>query len=154
VNGNHENYLGVDKAKKALEANPKVKLLENQLVDVSGLSVIGLNYPSERDHEVNFSEIIKNLPGFNSEGANILLFHEPRDIQEAKDLGIKLQLAGHTHKGQSIPFNLITHWFFKGFDYGLFKLGDYNLYVTSGVGTWGPPMRTGNCPEIVVIKFE
>ena len=154
VNGNHENYLGVDRAKKALEETPKIKLLENQMVDIQGLKVIGLNYPNEREHEVNFSEIIKNLNGYNSEAANVLLYHEPRDIQEAKDLGIKLQLAGHTHKGQSIPFNLITHWFFKGFDYGLFKLGDYNLYVTSGVGTWGPPMRTGNCPEIVVIKFE
>jgi len=154
VNGNHENYLGIDKAKKALEINPNIRILDNQLVDVQGLAVIGLTYKHEGESGLSFSEIIKPLKGYDFEAANVLLYHEPRDIQEAKDLGIKLQLAGHTHKGQSIPFNFITHWFFKGFDYGLFKLGDYNLYVTTGAGTWGPPMRTGNRPEITVIKFE
>lgn len=154
VTGNHETYLGIDKAKKALAANPRIKILENQSVDVSGLKIVGLSYPGREGLGFQFGEVFEKLDNYNPEDPNILLYHEPKNIQEAKELGIKLQLAGHTHKGQSFPFNFITHLMFKGYDYGFFTLGDYNLYATTGVGTWGPPMRTGNRPEIVVIKFE
>ena len=154
VTGNHENYLGIERTKQALENNPKIKILENELVDIDGLKVIGLNYPEREGLGFSFSEIFKKLKDYDSKDANILLYHEPKNIQEAKKLGVKLQLSGHTHKGQSFPFNFITYWMYHGYDYGLFTLEDYNLYTTNGVGTWGPPMRTGNHSEIVAIKFE
>jgi len=153
VTGNHENYLGIEETKKALENNPRIKILENELLDLDGLKLIGLNYPKREGLGFNFEEVFKKLKDYNPEEANILLYHEPKNIQEAKELGVKLQLSGHTHKGQSFPFNFITHWMYHGYDYGLFTLGDYNIYITNGVGTWGPPMRTGNRPEIVSINF-
>ena len=154
VTGNHENYLGAINAKKALENNPKIKILENELVDVDGLKVIGFDYPKGEGFGFHFKEAFKKLKNYNPKDANILLYHEPKNIQEAKDLGVKLQLSGHTHKGQTFPFNLITHLVYNGYDYGLSTLGDYNIYTTNGVGTWGPPMRVGNRSEIVSIKFE
>lgn len=154
ITGNHENYLGVEKSEAALENNPKIKFLKNELVDVDGLKVIGISYPKNEGLGFHFKEVFDDLENYNSEAANILLYHEPTHISDAKDLGIKLQLAGHTHKGQTFPFNFITKIMYKGYDYGLSTLGDYNIYTTNGVGTWGPPMRVGNNPEIVVIKFE
>ena len=71
-----------------------------------------------------------------------------------KAAGINLQLSGHTHAGQQFPFGLITNFVYKGFDYGFQELGDYSIYTTNGVGTWGPAMRIGNTPEIVVIMLE
>ncbi|MFZ1736049.1 MAG: metallophosphoesterase, partial [Candidatus Moraniibacteriota bacterium] len=65
-----------------------------------------------------------------------------------------LQLSGHTHKGQIFPFNFITKIVHQGHDYGLYTHGDYTLYTTSGIGTWGPSMRLGNRPEIVAITLR
>ncbi len=154
VTGNHETYLGVDKAKEALKNNPQIKILDNQIEDVNGLKIVGLSYPGREGMGFKFGEVFKNLKNYSSEDPNILLYHEPRNILEAKELGIKLQLSGHTHKGQTFPFNFITHAMYQGYDYGLFTLGDYNLYATNGIGTWGPPMRIGNRPEVVVITLE
>jgi predicted MPP superfamily phosphohydrolase len=55
---------------------------------------------------------------------------------------------------QIFPFGYITKIVYKGYDYGLFEMGDYTLYTTSGAGTWGPTMRIGNTPEIVVITLQ
>ncbi len=83
----------------------------------------------------------------------ILLDHQPVRLQEAEEAGIDLQLSGHTHAGQLFPLNLINkkiwekHW-------GYLKKGTTQYYVSCGVGTWGPPVRTGSIPEIVRIKVS
>ena len=48
---------------------------------------------------------------------------------------------------------LLTKLIYKGYDYGLRREDDFSIYTTSGVGTWGPPMRTGKSPEIVAIRL-
>jgi predicted MPP superfamily phosphohydrolase len=65
-----------------------------------------------------------------------------------------VQLSGHTHAGQIFPFGYLTNLIYKGYDYGLRRIGNFSIYTTSGVGTWGPPMRTGSSPEIVLIKMK
>jgi predicted MPP superfamily phosphohydrolase len=72
----------------------------------------------------------------------------------AKESGIDLQLSGHTHKGQLFPFGFLTRAIFNGYDYGLHRDGGFHLYVSSGVGTWGPPMRTEGSSEIVTIELR
>lgn len=76
------------------------------------------------------------------------------DFTDAKELGINLQLSGHTHKGQIFPFGYLTRRLYNGYDYGLHSDGDFSIYTTCGTGTWGPPMRTGNTPEIVAIRLK
>ncbi|OGR44529.1 MAG: hypothetical protein A2X35_00250 [Elusimicrobia bacterium GWA2_61_42] len=51
-----------------------------------------------------------------------------------------LGLAGHTHEGQIFPFGPLERHLFKYF-YGLYRAGGFSIYVTSGAGTWGPPLR-------------
>src|SRR3989339_535356 len=72
----------------------------------------------------------------------------------ARNLGADLQLSGHTHRGQIFPFNFITHYIYGGYDYGLHQIEDFAIYITSGTGVWGPPVRTGGDSEIVVITLE
>ena len=65
-----------------------------------------------------------------------------------------LQLSGHTHAGQQFPFNLATTLIYHGRDKGLQTDGSFNLYVSPGTGTWGPPTRLGVRGEITIIKLD
>jgi hypothetical protein len=152
VTGNHETYYGLDKTFALLEKT-RVRVLQDEVVDVQGLKVIGLSYPERREKKDMVGTL--NALGDSWKGSpNILLYHSPTHIQGFKESGINLQLSGHTHKGQIFPFNLITKLIYHGHDYGLYRSGDYTLYTTNGIGTWGPSMRIGNRPEIVEIVLR
>ncbi len=85
----------------------------------------------------------------------LMLDHQPIDLEEANNAGVDLQLSGHTHKGQFSPFNLITRKIFKK-DYGYLETESLQLIVTSGAGTWGPPIRIGTSSEVVhvIVNFD
>jgi len=152
VTGNHETYLGVSRSIAALRATP-VRVLADERVVIDGLQVIGINYP-ERGHALNFAEKMARLSGFDRALPSILLYHSPTQVAAAKAAGINLQLSGHVHQGQLFPLQFITRLMFGKYYHGLHTEGDYTLYTSSGTGLWGPTMRTGNHPEIVVIRLE
>lgn len=83
----------------------------------------------------------------------ILMDHQPYNLGEHKNAGIDLQVSGHTHRGQLFPFHLITGRIFE-IDWGHLQDGNYNIIVSSGYGTWGPPIRVGNRSEIVLINIQ
>jgi predicted MPP superfamily phosphohydrolase len=93
------------------------------------------------------------LQGVDKKLPIILLDHQPYNLSEAEKNGVDLQLSGHTHKGQISPGNLITKKVYE-VDWGYEKKGNFNIYVSSGVGTWGPPIRTGSHSEIVDIYIN
>ena len=68
--------------------------------------------------------------------------------------GVNLQLAGHTHYGQQFPFQFFTWLIYKQYHDGLHSDGGYTAYTSNGVGTWGPPIRIDNTPEIVSITLQ
>ncbi|WP_294188529.1 metallophosphoesterase [uncultured Clostridium sp.] len=82
----------------------------------------------------------------------IVIDHNPKYIDESLDANIDLQLSGHTHRGQIIPGNLVTNKIFE-VDYGYLKKDNLNVVVSSGYGTWGPPIRLGSRSEIVQINL-
>lgn len=84
---------------------------------------------------------------------SLLLKHVPSDLEIARDEGITAQMSGHTHQGQVLLFRFITSLIYRGYDYGLKRSGDFSIYTSSGVGTWGPPMRIDTYPEIVLFRF-
>ena len=84
---------------------------------------------------------------------SILLKHEPSDLDVAEAAGVSLDLSGHTHHGQIFPLMFFTWQIYKGFDYGLKRIGAMQVFTSSGVGTWGPPLRLGTKSEIVEIEF-
>lgn len=146
--GNHDLYLGFNRAMELLQDNPVV-ILDNKMVTVDGLQIIGINYSFNKDFDLE-TAILKQV-GYSKARPSILLFHEPKNIELAKNAEIDLQLSGHTHNGQLFPFNYIARSAYKGFGYGLFTLDDFSLIVNRGAGTWGPPMRTSGRGEIVKI---
>jgi uncharacterized protein len=78
--------------------------------------------------------------------------HQPFGLREAVEEGIDLQISGHTHDGQLWPFNYIVEAIYE-LPWGYRKNGNTHFYVSNGLGTWGPPVRIGNRPEIVQIHL-
>ena len=152
VTGNHETYLGTDRAYAALKKT-KARILGDEMVVIDGLQIIGISYP-QRGFSKDIAEVIKKLPDFNPRMPSVLLYHNPTQIEQVKAAGINLQLSGHTHKGQIFPIQVISRLIYQKFYNGLHVEGDYTIYTSSGAGTWGPTMRTGNHPEIAVIHLE
>lgn len=152
VTGNHETYLGVDRAYAALRTTP-TKVLADQMVLINGLQIIGVAYP-ERSFSKDIAATIKGISGLDPQKPALLLYHNPSSAAGAKSAGINLQLSGHTHKGQIFPIQFISRLIYGKYYNGLHVEGDYTIYTSSGAGTWGPTMRTGNRPEIAVIRLE
>lgn len=151
VTGNHEEFTGRSKYVDAL-AGAGVRVLNNEKVDLDGLQIIGVHYRDSADSQ-RLRSILRRAaldPGKPS----ILLSHAPHRLRIAEEEGISLQLSGHTHGGQLFPFTWMTRRIYGRFTYGLQRLGNMTTYTSSGAGTWGPPLRVGTKPEIVLIRFH
>ncbi|MGB5107181.1 MAG: metallophosphoesterase, partial [Candidatus Zixiibacteriota bacterium] len=149
ITGNHETYAGLEHSFNAL-ANIKLRILRDELVDLDGIQLIGLDFPLRPEKRVLdsiFAQVDRTKPVF-------LLYHIPAFVDTMKSLGVNLQFAGHTHRGQMWPFDYITRRVYDDLDYGLHTDGSYNLYTSCGAGTWGPPLRLGNRPEVVAFTLE
>ena len=149
--GNHDFILGTDRVKSLLKGE-EIVILDNRMVKVEGLQIIGLNFNPDRNFDLN-REILSNS-GYCAAEPSILLFHEPKETVKSQGIGIDLQLSGHTHAGQMFPFNFLSKLLYHNHSHGLYRRGDYTLSVTAGVGTWGPPMRTGSYSEIVELTLR
>jgi uncharacterized protein len=151
VGGNHEEFGGAAHFEEALRASG-IHVLHNEEAEVDGLRVVGVPYgPSTYPLQMR-----SFLEGLRLKGgpASILLNHVPNRLPLAEHAGVSLQLSGHTHGGgQMFPFNFITRRAFGKFTYGLQRFGEMQVYTSSGAGTWGPPMRVGTHPEIVLLTF-
>ncbi|WP_240420546.1 metallophosphoesterase [Paenibacillus periandrae] len=85
----------------------------------------------------------------------ILMDHQPHRLDKAEAAGVDIMLSGHTHRGQMMPNHLITRRLFE-LDWGYLKKGNLHAVVSSGFGTWGPPVRIGSRSEVIelIIHFE
>ena len=147
VTGNHERYVGLDKVMSLLEKTPVI-MLRNEVVLFDSLQLIGI------DDSDNPDQVRRNLSGLelNPDMYTILLYHQPEGFKDAEAAGVDLMLSGHTHNGQIWPFNRVVRLRFK-YVKGLHKIGNMKLYVSTGSGTWGPPMRLGSRNLITLIKL-
>ncbi len=154
VTGNHEIYLGLDKVLQII-SQTDIQFIDDRVVHKDGLQFAGISYGQDLQPQ-DIKSILEADKNYDKNMPTVLLYHIPlpSKIEEAQQMGVDLQLSGHTHVGQLLPFKLITEIVYKGYDYGLHKIGDFYEYTSSGVGTWGPPMRSGNNPEIVSITLE
>jgi len=150
ITGNHEEFTDPGKYLDAVN-DTGIRVLHNEKVVVDGLQVVGVHYGSSGASRLR--PVLDRI-GISRDRASILLSHEPHALPIAEEAGISLQLSGHTHGGQVFPITYFTRRIFKEFTYGLQRFGDMLVYTTTGAGTWGPPMRVGTRPEIVLIEFE
>jgi predicted MPP superfamily phosphohydrolase len=123
---------------------------------VDGLGIAGVLYhDSSSPLHMKAALSSMGLPGPESGGVNpgILLNHAPARLPIVEQAGFSLQLSGHTHGGQFLPFTWITRRVYGRFTSGLHSFGSLKVYTSTGAGTWGPPMRVGTRPEIVLLEF-
>jgi predicted MPP superfamily phosphohydrolase len=151
VAGNHEQFGDDSKYLNAIAATG-VRVLKNERVNVDGLQIVGVPY---RDAATNggLASVMRSVQ-LDRKRASILLTHAPDDPATAEALGFSLQLSGHTHLGQFIPWSWMARRIYREFVYGLSRIGRMQVFTSSGAGTWGPPLRLGSNPEIVMLEFE
>lgn len=151
VAGNHEQF-GDDSRYLGAVASAGVRVLNNEKVEADGLQIVGVPYRSSA-HEGNLESTLKNVK-LDRKRASILLVHAPDHPAVAEAAGFSLQLSGHTHLGQFIPWSWFARRIYRQFVYGLSRIGKMQVFTSSGAGTWGPPLRLGSNPEIVMLQFE
>ena len=83
----------------------------------------------------------------------ILMNHQPFNLRELEGKKVDISLSGHTHHGQFWPNNIVTNMIYEVSRGYLFRYGTH-IYVSNGIGTWGPPIRIGNTPEIIHLTIN
>src|SRR5438445_8695862 len=151
VAGNHEQFGDDSKYLRAIEA-AGVRVLSNEKVEVDGLQIIGVPYRNAT-RDGHLASALHDIH-LDRDRASILLTHAPDHPEIAEAAGVSLQLSGHTHVGQFIPWSWMARRIYRQFVYGLSRIGKMQVFTSSGAGTWGPPLRLGSNPEIVVLEFE
>ncbi|WP_437810855.1 metallophosphoesterase [Sorangium sp. So ce1078] len=157
VTGNHEYYSGVEAWIEEL-GRLGVKVLRNEHVSIGdadhSFDLAGVDDWSSRgmgrDHGPDLS---RALAGRDPSRELVLLAHQPKQILEAAERGVGLQLSGHTHGGQIFPWGLFVR-LDQPYVAGLSSHGESQIYVSRGTGYWGPPMRVGAPSEISLIELE
>lgn len=146
--GNHEYITGIDKALAFIEETG-IHVLRDDAMTIHGVNVIGRDDRSNRRRK-SIKAMMQNT---DSTHFTILLDHQPFQLEEAEQNKIDLQLSGHTHRGQVWPLNWVTHAMYEC-DYGSWKRGKTDYYVSSGMGLWGGKFRIGTSSEYVVINLS
>ena len=151
ISGNHEYIEDTLALLKEVEAIG-VRVLRDEVVDMGGIQLAGVDWKDTYKKD-EFEKVITGMH-LDLKKPSILMRHEPNHLLVAAHAGVSLTLCGHTHAGQIWPLGYITGRMYRGFDYGLKQLHEMMVYTSSGVGTWGPPLRFGTKSEIVVITFK
>jgi predicted MPP superfamily phosphohydrolase len=153
VTGNHEYYAGLA---ESLEFTRQAgfRVLRGEGLTVGGcLNLAGVDDPTGQAFGeapgIPEPEMLARLP---RDRFTLLLKHRP--VLDPSSMGhFDLQVSGHTHKGQILPFRLGTRIFFP-FMGGLYRFPDgFLLYTSRGTGTWGPPIRFLTPPEVTLYEL-
>lgn len=153
VLGNHDDGSEDLPAFRAEMERAGIHLLVDQWVKVDdSLIIAGRNDTSQARSSGGAVPLPEVLQGADSSLPLLLMDHQPNRLEESVAAGVDLQVSGHTHRGQLFPFNLITERVFA-VDWGYLQKETTHVVVSSGFGTWGPPVRIGNRPEVVKIHL-
>jgi uncharacterized protein len=156
VLGNHEFYPGIDKSMELFRQS-EIIILDNQKEDLDdvNLTLAGVSDPTPfrtpREHQEEVTRRL--LTDIDETRFNLLVSHRPWGFEHAARAGIDLHIAGHTHNGQLFPFRYFVQLQFEHI-YGLYEQCESWLIVSSGAGSWGPPVRVLSPPEILVVRIN
>jgi predicted MPP superfamily phosphohydrolase len=157
VTGNHEYYSGVA---EWLEELPRLglRVLQNERLEIDGLDLAGVNDLAAGDMGARGEPAVG--PDFEAALGDrdparpvVLMAHQPVQVHDAARYGVDLQLSGHTHGGQMVPFNLLVQ-LQQPVTSGLAEIDGTKVYVTNGAGFWGPPVRVGAEPQVSLVELR
>jgi uncharacterized protein len=153
ITGNHEYIGGAARAVAYLEEHGITMLRDSIAVLSNGITLVGREDRSSRQFGgERRKDLATLLAGVRHDRPIVMMDHQPFDLDSVVAAGVDLQLSGHTHHGQLWPFNHITNMVYEQ-SWGYLRKGATQFYVSSGVGSWGPPVRIANRPEIVEITL-
>ena len=150
--GNHEYFHDPLKIIDFIKpTNITLLLNENVTIDALKLNVVGVTDRIGYRTDFLVPDIHKAFKGCNNAYKTILLAHQPKFIEDLQNYTPELILSGHTHGGQIWPFEYLVR-LQQPYVKGLHKLPNgSHIYVNSGIGFWGPPMRLDSQAEIAYI---
>jgi predicted MPP superfamily phosphohydrolase len=153
--GNHE-YIGgkIKEFVKEMKSIDIEVLMDHSVRIADSFYIIGrkdrsaerIGAGGRMEIEALLEEVDRKLP-------LILMDHQPYHLDKSAASGIDLQLSGHTHRGQMAPIHWITKRLYE-LDWGYLQKGAMHTIVSSGYGSWGPPIRLGSRSEIIDIKLQ
>lgn len=156
VLGNHDHYTDPELTTRALERN-HIAVLNNAHTTLrrgsDSLQLSGID-----DWTWNATDWARAFSGLDAKTPTILLSHQPTVLDLEQTDKASLIISGHTHGGQlKFPFfGAPASRFTSDLKYarGLFRRGETQLYVSSGTGVIGLPLRFGVRPEIAVLRLR
>lgn len=154
VMGNHEYIGGAEPAYKYLTSHG-ITMLRDTVITINDSFVLAGREDRDKNRftgrqRMSLEALLKDV---DFSYPVILMDHQPFYLEDAAQLGVDLQLSGHTHNGQLWPISLIINAIYT-LPYGLGMINGMHAYVSSGVGTWGPPVRIGSYPEILSLTIH
>jgi uncharacterized protein len=153
--GNHDGMRDkIEDGVKAFDAAGINVLRDKAILINDSFYVIGRDDISlEASTTVKRKSLLYITKDLDKSKALLLMDHQPKNLDDALKQGIDLQVSGHTHRGQLFPANIVTNLIFE-LDYGYLEKANSKYIVSSGYGTWGPPIRLGSRSEIVEINIQ
>ena len=152
VLGNHDNYRGVQAEIENDMANAGVILLRDESVLFEDKIWLTGRRDKQEKQRLKPHKLI-NETMRQSNKPLIVIDHHPDQAPNNAAAGFDIQLSGHTHAGQSFPANFVIH-LFQPFVYGKYDIDNMQLFVTSGYGLWGVPLRIGTRAEVMIIELK
>ena len=154
ITGNHEFIGGASRTIPYIESKG-IRILKDEVVTLDGgIQLVGrIDKDSRMFYGKERTSLEKLMEQVDTTRPVILLDHQPFRLNESEKLGIDLQLSGHTHNGQMWPLNYVTRMIYE-VSYGYLKKGNTQIIVSSGFGIWGPRIRSGSRPEVLLINVS
>lgn len=151
VPGNHEYYHGiVGILNKISELG--IEILANTNTSLDDINLAGVLDVAGYRFGYLEPDLDKALQDIDNTKPTILLSHQPKFINYMKK-NVDLVLCGHTHAGQIFPFSLLV-LLDQPYLYGLYRHNDkMQVYVSSGAGFWGPPIRIFAPSEVAILNL-
>lgn len=159
VYGNHDEYVGLKAVIEQMK-DVNVIVLSNEITHFGELQIVGLNnmipdlntFDPHTSSDAGTIEQILNDLNIKDSQPTIVLHHRPDGVEYMQRKGANLLLAGHTHAGQIFPFTFVAKLMF-GYNTGLYKYEDMDIYVSEGIGTIFSPIRLGTSSEITIVRL-
>lgn len=150
VLGNHEKYANAKRSLDFLEKHGIRVLYDEAIPLANGAFTLA----GRADHSIKPRKTLDEiLAGVDRARPIILMDHQPRALELSQAAGVDLQFSGHTHAGQIWPVTWIVRFMYE-IPYGYARKGDFQVYVTSGLGLWGFPARIGSKSELLDVTVE
>ncbi|ULO05043.1 metallophosphoesterase [Paenibacillus sp. 19GGS1-52] len=152
VLGNHEYYGGSISQYTELMSSIGIKVLQDEVLEVAGTYIVGRKDKTAESMEAGGRKsVVSLLEGLDLTRPVIMMDHQPTGFDAAAQAGVDILLSGHTHRGQIAPNHWITKRLFE-LDWGYLRKDKLHVIVSSGYGTWGPPIRWASRSELIKLE--